>query len=169
VGVRAAAADAGLRAIDFAAAVARVGAFLGYHVTVCDAGPCSPRTPASRGRRGGRRLAAPLPAAEADAGRIDRRTVHLRAHPRPEVRRTPARGGAAAARGRLRRGDGLAAYPRGPARRLREAGVTDDEIARLSSPIGLDLGARTPEETAVSIAAEIIAGRGAAPATGSAA
>ena len=43
--------------------------------------------------------------------------------------------------------------------RLREAGVTDDELARLSSPIGLDLGARTPEETAISIAAEIIAGR----------
>jgi len=41
--------------------------------------------------------------------------------------------------------------------RLREAGLTDDELARLSSPIGLDLGARTPEETAVSIAAEIIA------------
>ena len=39
------------------------------------------------------------------------------------------------------------------------SGVTDDELARLSSPIGLDLGARTPEETAVSIAAEIIAGR----------
>ena len=43
--------------------------------------------------------------------------------------------------------------------RLREAGMTDDELARLSSPIGLDLGARTPEETAISIAAEIIAGR----------
>ena len=43
--------------------------------------------------------------------------------------------------------------------RLREAGLTDEEIARLSSPIGLDLGARTPEETAISIAAEIIAGR----------
>jgi xanthine dehydrogenase accessory factor len=40
--------------------------------------------------------------------------------------------------------------------RLREAGVTDDELARLRSPIGLDLGARTPEETAVSIAAELI-------------
>jgi xanthine dehydrogenase accessory factor len=40
--------------------------------------------------------------------------------------------------------------------RLREAGVTDDEIGRLSSPIGLDLGARTPEETAISIAAEIV-------------
>jgi xanthine dehydrogenase accessory factor len=44
-------------------------------------------------------------------------------------------------------------------RRLTEAGVTAEELARLSSPIGLDLGARTPEETAVSIAAEIIAGR----------
>jgi xanthine dehydrogenase accessory factor len=43
--------------------------------------------------------------------------------------------------------------------RLHEAGVTDDEIARVHSPIGLDLGARTPEETAVSICAEIIANR----------
>jgi xanthine dehydrogenase accessory factor len=41
--------------------------------------------------------------------------------------------------------------------RLRAAGLSDEELARLSSPIGLDLGARTPEETAVSIAAEIIA------------
>jgi xanthine dehydrogenase accessory factor len=41
--------------------------------------------------------------------------------------------------------------------RLREAGLTDAELSRLSSPIGLDLGARTPEETAVSIAAEIVA------------
>ncbi|MGH3501849.1 MAG: XdhC family protein, partial [Nocardioidaceae bacterium] len=41
--------------------------------------------------------------------------------------------------------------------RLREAGLTDAELSRLASPIGLDLGARTPEETAVSIAAEIIA------------
>jgi xanthine dehydrogenase accessory factor len=41
--------------------------------------------------------------------------------------------------------------------RLREAGLTDAELQRLSSPIGLDLGARTPEETAVSIAAEIVA------------
>jgi xanthine dehydrogenase accessory factor len=41
-------------------------------------------------------------------------------------------------------------------RRLREAGVTDEQLARLRSPIGLDLGARTPEETAISITAEII-------------
>ena len=43
--------------------------------------------------------------------------------------------------------------------RLREVGISDSELSRLSSPIGLDLGARTPEETAVSIAAEIIARR----------
>jgi xanthine dehydrogenase accessory factor len=43
--------------------------------------------------------------------------------------------------------------------RLREAGLTEKELEGLSSPIGLDLGARTPEETAISIAAEVIAGR----------
>ncbi len=40
--------------------------------------------------------------------------------------------------------------------RLREAGVAEAEISRLRSPIGLDLGARTPEETAIAIAAELI-------------
>ena len=44
--------------------------------------------------------------------------------------------------------------------RLAEAGVTaPDQLARLMSPIGLDIGARTPEETAISICAEIIAVR----------
>jgi xanthine dehydrogenase accessory factor len=41
--------------------------------------------------------------------------------------------------------------------RLVEAGVTNDEMARLRSPIGLDIGARTPEETAISVMSEIIA------------
>jgi xanthine dehydrogenase accessory factor len=41
--------------------------------------------------------------------------------------------------------------------RLREAGLTDGEIARVMSPIGLDIGARTPEETAVAVCAEVIA------------
>ena len=44
-------------------------------------------------------------------------------------------------------------------RRLRDEGVSDDDLARVMAPIGLDLGARTPEETAVSILAEIIASR----------
>ncbi|HLF40015.1 MAG TPA: XdhC/CoxI family protein [Acidimicrobiia bacterium] len=43
--------------------------------------------------------------------------------------------------------------------RLREAGVGDAGIARVMAPVGLDIGARTPEETAVSICAEIIAQR----------
>jgi xanthine dehydrogenase accessory factor len=41
--------------------------------------------------------------------------------------------------------------------RLRDAGLTEAEIARVMSPVGLDVGARTPEETAVAICAEIIA------------
>ncbi len=43
--------------------------------------------------------------------------------------------------------------------RLRDVGVDSDGLARLMAPIGLDIGGRTPEETAVSIVAEIIAVR----------
>ena len=43
--------------------------------------------------------------------------------------------------------------------RLREAGVTDAGLARIMAPIGLDIGGRTPEETAISICAEVIANR----------
>lgn len=49
---------------------------------------------------------------------------------------------------------------------LREQGFTDDDLARIHSPIGLDIGSRTPEEIAVSILAEILAvrsGRAGAP------
>ncbi|MFD3746036.1 XdhC family protein [Nocardia sp. NPDC058633] len=44
-------------------------------------------------------------------------------------------------------------------RRLREAGLTDREIARIRSPLGLDLAAHTPEETAISILAQVLADR----------
>ena len=43
--------------------------------------------------------------------------------------------------------------------RLREIGLSEQELGRLASPIGLDIGARTPEETAVSVAAEIVQAR----------
>jgi xanthine dehydrogenase accessory factor len=42
-------------------------------------------------------------------------------------------------------------------KRLAETSLSEAALARLASPIGLDLGARTPEETAVSVAAEIVA------------
>jgi xanthine dehydrogenase accessory factor len=41
--------------------------------------------------------------------------------------------------------------------KLREVGVGDEDLSRVRAPIGLDIGARTPEETAISICAEIIA------------
>ncbi|MER6936407.1 XdhC/CoxI family protein [Nocardioides sp. NPDC127514] len=147
-------------AIDFAAAVARVGAFLGYHVTVCDARPVfatNSRFPSAD------EVVVDWPhrflTQEVEAGRIDQRTVIavLTHDPKFDVPllevalRLPDIAYVGAMGSRRTHDDRLA--------RLVDAGLTDEEIARLSSPIGLDLGARTPEETAISIAAEIIAGR----------
>jgi len=150
-------------AIDFAAAVARVGSFLGYHVTVCDARPVFATT--SRFPEADE-VVVDWPhrylQAEIEGGRLDQRAVLavLTHDPKfdvpllevalrlPEEQRPAYIGAMGSRRTHDDRLD-----------RLREAGLSDDEIARLSSPIGLDLGARTPEETAISIAAEIIAGR----------
>ncbi|PUA81615.1 XdhC family protein [Nocardioides currus] len=150
-------------AIDFAAAVARVGTFLGYHVTVCDARPVFATT--SRFPEADE-VVVDWPhrylTAEVEAGHLDRRTVVavLTHDPKFDVPllevalRLPeeSRPAYVGAMGSRRTHDDRMA-------RLREVGLTDDDLARLSSPIGLDLGARTPEETAISIAAEIIAGR----------
>ena len=145
-------------AIDFAAAVARIGSFLGYHVTVCDARPVfatHSRFPSAD------EVVVDWPhrylKAEVAAGRVDSRTVLcvLTHDPKFDVPllevalRLPDVAYVGAMGSRRTHEDRLA--------RLREAGLDEKEIARLSSPIGLDLGARTPEETAVSIAAEIIA------------
>jgi xanthine dehydrogenase accessory factor len=145
-------------AIDFAAAVARIGVFLGYRVTVCDARPVF----ATKSRFSeADEVVVEWPhrylAAEAEVGRIDGRTVLavLTHDPKFDVPllkvalRLPDVAYVGAMGSRRTHDDRL--------KRLVEAGVSDQELARLSSPIGLDLGARTPEETAVSIAAEIIA------------
>ncbi len=144
-------------AIDFAAAVAHVGGFLGYQVTVCDARAVfatRSRFPAAD------EVIVDWPhrylAAEAEAGRIDGRTVIcvLTHDPKFDVPlleialRLPEVGYIGAMGSRKTHEERLD--------RLREAGLTESELDRLASPIGLDLGARTPEETAVSIAAEIV-------------
>jgi xanthine dehydrogenase accessory factor len=147
-------------AIDFAAAVARMGSFLGYHVTVCDARPVF----ATRTRFPyADEVVVTWPhrylADEAAQGRVDERTVIavLTHDPKFDVPllevalRLPTVAYVGAMGSRRTHADRLT--------RLRNVGVTDAELERLSSPIGLDLGARTPEETAVSIAAEIIAVR----------
>jgi xanthine dehydrogenase accessory factor len=43
--------------------------------------------------------------------------------------------------------------------RLRELGLSEAEIARIRAPIGVDIGARTPEEIAVAIIAQVVAAR----------
>lgn len=144
-------------ATDHAAAVARIGSFLGYHVTVCDARPVF----ATESRfPGADEVVVDWPhrylTAEASAGRIDARTVLcvLTHDPKFDVPvlavalRLPV--AYVGAMGSRRTHDDRL-------KRLRDTGLTADELARLASPIGLDLGARTPEETAVSIAAEIVA------------
>ncbi len=146
-------------AIDFAAAVARMGTFLGYRVTVCDARPVF----ATRRRfPDADEVIVDWPhrylQTQVDAGALDRRSVIcvLTHDPKFDVpvlaqalRLPVAYVGAMGSRST--HADRLV--------RLQQEGLTDAELARLSSPIGLDLGARTPEETAISIAAEIIAQR----------
>ena len=143
-------------ATDFAAAVARIGVFLGYRVTVCDARPVFATT---RRFPEAHEVVCEWPdrylRRELEAGRVDGRTVMtvLTHDPKFDVPllevalRAPA--GYVGAMGSRRTHDDRL-------RRLREAGVEEGAIARLHSPIGLDLGARTAEETAVSIAAELV-------------
>jgi xanthine dehydrogenase accessory factor len=140
-------------AIDYAAAVARIGAFLGYRVTVCDARPvfATPkRFPA------GVEVVVDWPHRYLHGTDTDERTVIcvLTHDPKFDVplleealRRPAAYIGAMGSR---RTHDDRM-------RRLLESGLDEGELVRLRSPVGLDLGARTPEEVAVSVAAEIVA------------
>jgi xanthine dehydrogenase accessory factor len=132
--------------------VARVGAFLGYRVTVCDARP----TFATKKRfLDADEVIVAWPHRYLAKTEVDERTVVcvLTHDPKFDVPllevalRLPL--GYLGAMGSRRTHDDRI-------QRLKELGFTDDDLARLHAPIGLDVGARTPEETAVSIAAEIV-------------
>ncbi|WP_405773729.1 XdhC family protein [Streptomyces sp. NBC_01538] len=142
-------------AIDFASALARMGKFLGYHVTVCDARPVF-ATPARFPEAD--EVVVEWPHRYLERTAVDARTVlcvltHDAKFDVPLLQlalRLPVAyvGAMGSRRTHLDRNE-----------RLREVGITELELARLRSPIGLDLGARTPEETALSIASEIVANR----------
>jgi xanthine dehydrogenase accessory factor len=139
-------------AIDFAAAVARIGKFLGYHVTVCDARPVF----ATRKRfPEADEVVVDWPHRFLSTVTVDARTVVcvLTHDPKFDVPLLEA----------ALRTDAVYVGAMGSRRThderlklLRDRGLTEVELSRLASPIGLDIGARTPEETAVSIAAEIV-------------
>jgi xanthine dehydrogenase accessory factor len=139
-------------AIDYAAALARIGAFLGFYVTVCDA-----RKVFATAKRfpDAHEVVVEWPHRFLPGAPVDHRTaICVLTHdpkfdvPLLEVALRTEAGYIGAMGSRRTHADRLA--------RLRERGLTGDELARLRSPIGLDIGGRTPEETAVSIGAEII-------------
>ena len=140
-------------AVDFTRSLSKLGKMLGYRVTVCDARSrfaTQARFPEAD------EVLAQWPHKYLDLARIDHRTVIavLTHDPKFDVPalvravRTPAAyiGAMGSRRAHTDR-----------IRRLREAGLNETEIARISAPIGLDLGGTTSEETAVSIMAEVIA------------
>jgi xanthine dehydrogenase accessory factor len=139
-------------AIDFASALASIGRYLGYHVTVCDARAkfvTPERFPDVD------ELVVDWPDRFLASAPVDERTAicvltHDEKFDVPilkEAVRSPAGyiGAMGSRRTTERRNE-----------RLREEGVTDEELARVHAPIGLKIGSRSPEEVAVAIAAEII-------------
>jgi xanthine dehydrogenase accessory factor len=142
-------------AIDFAAAVARIGVYLGYHVTVCDARAVFATT---KRFPDAHEVVCEWPHRYLERTRVDERTVICVLTHDPKfdipVLELALRGPAeyVGAMGSRRTHENRL-------ERLREAGLGEDELRRLKSPIGLDIGARTPEETAVSIAADVIRNR----------
>jgi xanthine dehydrogenase accessory factor len=142
-------------AVDFTAALVRAGKLLGYRVTVCDARPVfatKQRFPLADDVVNDwpdRHLAA----VGAGLGPLDAVCV-LTHDPKFDV---PAIKAAVATKVGYLGAMGSRKTHTTRVARLREVGLSDQEIARVMAPIGIDIGARTPEETAVSIVAEIIA------------
>lgn len=145
-------------AVDFTAALAKVAKVLGYRVMVCDA-----REVFATRRRFPMadevRVTWPTPIFESRGDQLGSRdAVCILTHdPKFDV---------PAVQGALATGVGYIGVMGSRKthdkrmERLAEAGIDDPaQLDRLMSPVGIDIGARTPEETAVSICAEIIARR----------
>jgi len=144
-------------AIDFATSMADMGRFLGYEVTVCDARA----TFATRARfPHADSVVVDWPhrylEAELAEGRVDDRTAIcvLTHDPKFDIPLLNVALGMPA--GAYVGAMGSRRTHQDRVHQLRAEGITEAQLARLSSPIGLDIGASTPEETAVSIAAELI-------------
>ncbi|MEO6653504.1 MAG: XdhC/CoxI family protein [Ilumatobacteraceae bacterium] len=145
-------------AVDFTAALAKVAKVLGFRVTVCDA-----REVFATRRRFPMadevRVTWPTPMFDERGGELGTRDVVciLTHDPKFDV---PAVQGALSTDVGYIGVMGSRTTHQKRMQRLAEAGVTESaDLDRLMSPVGLDIGARTPEETAVSICAEIIARR----------
>jgi xanthine dehydrogenase accessory factor len=149
-------------AIDFSAALAPLAKELGYAVTICDARERFARSP---------RFAR---AAEVVVDWPERALAGRRLGPRDAVLvfthdpkfDEPALLAALASDAGYVGALGSRTTTEDRAERLREAGVAEEQLARVFAPCGLDIGGRTPEETAISVLAEIIAvraGRAGAP------
>jgi xanthine dehydrogenase accessory factor len=149
-------------AIDFSSALAPLAKGLGYKVTIAD-----PRSAFLKSRR----FSA---AAETEVGWPDAVLENVELGPRDAVLifthdpklDVPAVQAALATGAGYIGALGSRNTTADRNRRLRDVGVTDEEIARVFAPCGLDIGASTVEETAVAVLAEIIAqraGRGGQP------
>ena len=145
-------------AVDFTAALARVAKVLGYHVTVCDA-----REVFATRRRFPMadevKVTWPTPMFTENGHRLTSRdAVCILTHD-PKFDVPAIQGALATSAGYI----GVMGSRKTHAKRLErmaEVGITSAaDLARVHSPIGLDLGGRTPEETAISIVGEIIATR----------
>jgi xanthine dehydrogenase accessory factor len=139
-------------AVDHAAAICEVGRFLGFHVTVCDprAAFVTPeRFPAAD------ELAVEWPDRYLERAGLDARSaVCVLTHdPKFDV---PAIVAALATPAFYIGAMGSRRTTEDRERRLLETGVTPAGLARIHAPIGLDIGARTPQEVAVSVGAEIV-------------
>jgi len=140
-------------AIDFSRAMARIGKYLGYHVTVVDARPVfatKQRIPDAD------EVVVAWPDEFLSKAPVDHRTALIvLTHdvkfdiPLLQVALRTDAGYIGAMGSRRTHANRIDA--------LRDVGISDAGLSRISAPIGLDIGARTPEETAISIAAEIVA------------